>query len=167
MPNALRYLAQAVFYGAFAAFIGFFSTSPAYQHLPDSAALLRLSFSHPAKLKADCRKRTADELAKLPANMRADLDCPRERSPVTVRIVLDGQTLIDETFPPAGLHKDGAASAYRRVPITAGPHKLLAQFNDDARVPGFNYVRDATIDVKPGQIVLIDFTAERGGIVIR
>ena len=167
MRNALKHLAQAFFYGAFAAFIGFFSTSPAYQHLPDDAALLRLSFSHPAKLKADCRKRTADELAKLPANMRADFDCPRERSPVTVRIELDGQTLIDESFPRAGLHKDGAASAYRHVPIAAGPHKLLAQFNDDARVSGFNYVREKAIDVKPGQIVLIDFTAERGGIVIR
>jgi hypothetical protein len=167
MRNARKFLAQALFYGAFAAFIGYFSTSPAYQHLPGGTALLRLSFSHPAKLTADCRKRTAEELAKVPANMRVELDCPRERSPVAVRIELDGQTLIDETFPPAGLHKDGAASAYRRMPITAGPHQLLAQFNDDARVQGFNYVRVETIDVKPGQIVLIDFTAERGGIVIR
>jgi hypothetical protein len=167
MPSAAKYVVQALLYGAMAVIIGYFSTSPAYQHLPDGAALLRLSFSHPGKLKADCRKRTSDELAKIPASMRVELDCPRERSPVAVRIALDGRTLIDETFPPSGWHKDGAASAYRRIPIQAGRHQLLAQFNDDARVPGFNYVREELIDIRAGQIVLIDFTAERGGIVLR
>jgi hypothetical protein len=167
MSSAGKYLAQGLLYGAMAVVIAYFSTSPAYQHLPDGAALLRLSFSHPGKLKADCRKRTPDELAKVPANMRVELDCPRERSPVAVRIALDGQTLVDETFPPRGWHKDGAASAYRRIPIQAGRHQLVAQFNDDVRVQGFNYVREEMIDIRAGQIVLIDFTAERGGIVLR
>ena len=167
MRNAFNYLAQALFYGAFAVFIGYFSTSPAYRPLPEGAALLRLSFSHPAKLKGDCRKRTSEELAKLSASMRVELDCPRERSPVTVRIELDGQTLIDEIFPPSGLHKDGAANAYRRLPIAAGAHTLIARFNDDVRVAGFNHVRAEAIDLKPGEIVLVDFTGERGGILIR
>ena len=167
MSSAAKYLVQALLYGAFAVVIGYFSTSRAYRPLPDDAALLRLSFSHPGKLKADCRKRSPDELAKVPASMRVELDCPRERSPVTVRIALDGQTLIDETISPTGWHKDGAASAYRRMPIQAGRHQLVAQFNDDIRVQGFNYRRDEVIDLRAGQILLIDFSAERGGIVFR
>jgi hypothetical protein len=156
-----------LFYGAFALFIGYFSTAPTYRHLPDDAALLRLSFSHPGKLKADCRKRTPEELAKIAPHLRTELECPRERSPVKVHLVLDGATLVDETIEPTGLHQDGAASVYRRIPITAGEHTLSVRLNDDVRVAGFNYTREARLQIQPGQIVLVDFAAERGGILIR
>ena len=163
----LRYAGQAVLYALFAAAVGYFSTSPRYQHLRPDEALLRLSFSHSAKLKADCRRRTPEELAKLPANMRAPLDCPRERSPVVVRVELDGAELVHETFAPSGLSRDGASTGYRRVPIAAGRHRVRVQFNDDVRVSGFNYERDRVIDAAAGQVVLIDFAPERGGVLIR
>jgi hypothetical protein len=51
--------------------------------------------------------------------------------------------------------------------IAAGPHKLHVQFNDDVRVQGFNYERAAEVVVRPGQVVLIDFNPEQGGVVIR
>src|SRR5690606_34997690 len=72
-----RYGAQAVLYALFAIFIGYFSTSPTYRHLEDDQALLRISFRHPGKLAADCRTRTAEELAKLPVHLRAEQDCDR------------------------------------------------------------------------------------------
>jgi len=163
----LRYAGQTALYALFAAAVGYFSTSPRYQHLRPDEALLRLSFSHPGKIKADCRQRTPEELAKLPANMRAPLDCPRERSPVIVRVELDGAELYHETFAPSGLSRDGASTGYRRVPIAAGRHRVRAQFNDDARASGFNYERDRVIDAAAGQVVLIDLLPERGGVVIR
>jgi len=167
MNRLPRYAGQIALYGLFAAFIGYFSTSPRYQHLQPDQALLRLSFSHSGKRVADCRRRTPEELAKLPANMRTPLDCPRERSPVVVRVELDGAELVNETFTPSGLSRDGDATGSRRVPIAAGRHRLRAQFNDDARVSGFNYESDRVIDAVPGQVVLIDFAPERGGVVIR
>ena len=163
----LRYAGQAALYALFAAAVGYLSTSPRYRHLQPDQALLRLSFSHSGKLKADCRRRTPEELAKLPANMRAPLDCPRERSPVIVRVELDGAELYHETFAPSGLSRDGASTGYRRLPIAAGRHQVRVQFNDDARVSGFNYERDRTVHAAPGQVVLIDFAAERGGVLIR
>lgn len=167
MKNALRYAGQAVAYAAFAAFVGYFATFPRYQHLQPDEALLRLSFKHPGKPVGECRQRTPEELAKLPPQLRAQVDCPRERSPVHVRVEFDGRPLYDETFPPAGLRRDGAASGYRRLPIAAGKHDLKVAFNDDVKVQGFNYERSATVEVKPGQVILIDFAAERGGVVIR
>lgn len=163
----LRYVGQAALYALFAATVGYFSASPRYRHLQPDQALLRLSFSHPGKLKADCRRRTPDELAKVPANMRAPLDCPRERSPVVVRVELDGAELYHETFAPSGLSRDGASTGYRRAPIAAGRHRVRAQFNDDARASGFTFESDRVIDVAAGQVVLIDFAPERGGVVIR
>jgi hypothetical protein len=163
----LRYAGQAALYALFAAAVGYFSTAPRYRHLQPNEALLRLSLNHSGRLVADCRRRTPEELAKLPANMRAPLDCPRERSPVVVRVELDGAELVDETFAPSGLSRDGASTGYRRVPIAAGRHRVRVRFNDDVRVSGFNYKSDRVVDAAPGQVVLIDLLPERGGVVIR
>jgi hypothetical protein len=167
MPDALRYAAQGALYVAFAVVVGYFSTSPSYRLLADDQALLRLSLLHPGQPKGDCRARTPEELAKMPPQMRAALDCPRERSPVAVRVELDGRAVIDESFPPAGLRRDGASAGYRRMPISAGRHTLRVQLNDDARRTDFPYERTATLDVIPGQIVLIDFNPGKGGLLIR
>jgi hypothetical protein len=167
MPKPLRYLVQALLYAAFAAVVGYFSTSPPYRQLGDDQALLRLSLLHPGKPKGDCRQRTPEELARMPPQMRTPLDCPRERSPVAVRVELNGKAVIDESFPPAGLNRDGASAGYRRLPIPAGRHSVRAQLSDDARSTDFPYERTAELDVKPGQIVLIDFNPAQGGLLIR
>lgn len=163
----LRYGGQGVLYVLFAAFIGYFSTAPVYRHLAPDQGLLRLSFRHPGQFITDCRARSAEELARLPPQLRAQMDCPRERSPVHVRVELDGKLLYDETFQPAGLRRDGAASGYRRLPIAAGDHRLRVQFNDDVRVKGFNHEGERRLTVVPGQVVLIDFIPDQGGVVIR
>ncbi len=165
--DVLRYLGQAALYAVFALLIGYFSNSPRYRHLAPDEALLRLSFSHPGKVMAACRERGAAELEKMPANMRQSQDCPRERSPVRVSVELDGAPLYDETFAPAGLQHDGAAAGYRRLPIPAGEHRLRVKFNDDARIAGFNYEHSQTVHPVAGDVVLIDFAADRGGILIQ
>ena len=167
LPAWLRWSGQAVLYALFAAFIGYFATQPRYRQLGSDEALLRLSFTHPGQIIADCRERSGEELARMPANMRQAQDCPRERSPVHVRVELDGEPLYDEVFTPAGLKRDGAAAGYRRLAIAAGEHRLKVQFNDDVRISGFNYERSQTVNAVPGQVVLIDFSAEHGGIQIK
>jgi len=163
----MRYAGQALAYAVFAVVVGYFATSPSYRYLEPDQGLLRLSLKHPGRIKADCRKRTADELAKLQPQFRTEMDCPRERSPVRVRVELDERPLYDESFPPAGLSRDGASSGYRRLPIAAGSHRLRVQVNDDVRVQGFNFERSAVVDVRPGQVVLIDFNPDQGGVIIR
>jgi hypothetical protein len=167
MLKPLAWAGQAAVYGLFAALVGYGSTTPHYRHLRADEALLRLSFSHPGHIKAECRDRSPDELAKLPPNMRAPVECPRERSPVVVRVELDGQELYHDSFRPAGLSRDGAATGYRRTRIAAGPHRLHVQFNDDVRVSGFTHERSAEIHPRPGDIVLIDFQPGQEGVVIR
>ena len=77
MANAaLRYGGQGILYLLFAAFIGYFSTAPAYQHLAPDHALLRLSFRHPGPFITDCRAPSAEELAKLRPPLPAQKDYP-------------------------------------------------------------------------------------------
>jgi hypothetical protein len=165
--DAPRFGAQAALYAAFAAFIGYLSTQPSFSLLKPDEGLLRLSFLAPGKPRFECRQRTAEELAKLPPQMRAQTECPRERSPIRVRVELDGALLIDESFRPFGLARDGAAAGYRRLALPAGTHQLRVQVNDDARTAGFTHEKAQTVRVTPGQIVLIDFNPEKGGVLIR
>lgn len=163
----LRYGAQVIAYALFAAFIGYFSTSPAYRHLDDDQALLRISFRHPGKLAGDCRTRSPGELAKMPLHLRVEQDCDRERSPVRIRVEIDDRLLYEEVVAPAGLRRDGASSTYRRFPIPAGEHRLKVGVNDDRRVEGFTHEGERAVTLAPGQVVLVDFIADKGGVVIR
>jgi hypothetical protein len=167
MARPISWIGQALLYGLFALIIGYFSSSPPYRHLPADQALIKLSFSHEGKLVSACRQRSAEELAKLAPNMRAPMDCPRERAPVTVEIDLDGSPAYRHVAIPSGLSKDGASTVYHRIPVRAGEHRLAIRLNDDARAAGFNYHREAVVRLKPGKVLVIDFNREAGGITLQ
>jgi hypothetical protein len=158
---------QALLYGLFAAAIGVFSVWPTYHPLPPDQALLKLSFGHVGKPVAECRKRDAAELARLPPNMRAPLDCPRERSPVAVELDVDGAPVLREVLPPSGLKRDGASSIYRRIALPAGTHRIAVRLKDDARAADFTHRHEATIRLEPAQIAVIDFDAATQRITVR
>ena len=160
-------MGQALLYGLFALIIGYFSSSPRYQHLPSGEALIKLSFGHEGSLISQCRQRTPEELAKLAPNMRTPMDCPRERSPVTVEIDLDGMPVYRNVAQPSGLSKDGASTVYHRFAVPAGEHRLAIRLNDDARAEGFNYRHEELVALKPGKVLVIDFKREAGGIILQ
>lgn len=166
MTKPVKFVAQVLLYALFAVVIGTCATSPPYRHLAADQALIKLSFSHSGKLLAECRQRPADELAKMPPNMRAPLDCPRERSPVAVEIDLDGQLLFRHIAPPSGLSKDGPSTVYQRFTLPAGRHQLAVRFSDDVNKKDFNYRRAETINLPAGKVLVIDFDAEKGGITL-
>lgn len=167
MAALSRYARQAVLYGLFALVIGYFATAPAVVSLPADRALIKVSFSHAGRVKGECRERSEQELAELPPNMRAPLDCPRERSPVTFELELDGRTVIRAELPPAGLARDGAASVYRRFPVDAGRHTLRARLKDDVRLGEFNHEHSAEVVLAAGQVFVIDFNPRTGGFIFK
>jgi hypothetical protein len=166
MNKALKYLGQAVFYVAIGILIGYFANAPSYSRVPEDDALIKLSFSHGAGHKGECRRRTREELEKLAPNMRKALDCPRERLPVVVEFDLDGKTVYSDLLPPTGLSGDGPARAYERFVVPAGSHRLVARLRDSDRAEGFDYVTEAEVDLAEGQSLAIDFNAVSGGFKI-
>ena len=166
MKNALRFAAQLALYVPLMALIGYFSTQPRFSVLGADQALVRLSFIHAAERKAPCRTRTPEELAKLSPNMRAAQDCPRERAPVLVELEVDGEVVLRREVQPAGLSRDGNATVYHRLPLPAGKHHVVARLRDRPGA-GFNFEKEQTLDLAPGQALLIDFVAAKGGFVFR
>lgn len=168
MPSLFSPLAlagQALAYAAIAALIGYLSTAPDFVRFPEDMAQIKVSFAHGAKPKGGCRRRTAEEIAALPPNMRRPLDCPRERLPIAVEIEIDGKMVISEMLPPTGLNDDGPARIYRKITIPPGRHRVVARLRDSDRAEGFDYVRDSVIDVEAGHNIVVDFKADLGGFL--
>ena len=162
-PDAI--IGQVILYVAFAAFIGYFATSPKYRQIPDDVSLIKLSISHLGD--RECRKRTPEELQKLPPNMRAPMDCPRERSDINLEVDIAGQPAFRTVMHPTGLYKDGVSTVYKRFELKAGTYKLGVKMNDNLVKPGFNFVKEEQVTLKPAQVMVIDFNPDKGGLFFR
>jgi hypothetical protein len=160
--KALRVAAQLALYAPLMALLGYFSTEPRFSTVAADQALLRVSVIHATQRKAACRERSAEELAKLAPNMRAALDCPRERAPLPIELELDGKMVLRREAQPSGMRRDGNATVYERLALPAGRHRIVARLRDRAE-GDFNYVRDETLELPAGRVLLIDFNAGKGG----
>ena len=167
MPRPIQYAGQGLFYLLFAGLIGYLSTSPAYTHLPADETLIKLSFSHAGQHKGACRERTPQELAELPQYQRkVTTICPRERSNVEVVLEMDGKQIYHVILKPAGFSHSGVSNLYRRITVKAGTHTLRARLKDDEG-DDYNYVREETVHLSAGRIMVIDFKAETGGFIFK
>ncbi|MGI9462336.1 MAG: hypothetical protein ACR2OM_00235 [Aestuariivirgaceae bacterium] len=167
MPDALRYIGQLGFFAVVVAFIGYFSSQPVYQQIPDGMAQIKLSFAHGGARKIDCRKLTSKEIAALPANERRPNTCTRERIPLHVQLILDGELLYDDLLEATGLSSDGPARTYKKLIVPAGPHTITARLRDSKRASGFDYEATHQVTLKAFQNLAIDFKADNGGFRFR
>lgn len=164
-PTVRQWIGQGLLFALFFGPVAMLAGWPAYRQLAPDEAELKLSLRHSGQRIGECRERDAAELASLPENMRATMDCPRERSPVTLQLDLNGERLIDATLEPQGLHGDGRAVFYRRIRIPAGDIRLDVRMKDDARQVEFPYEAVFESRLAPEQALVVDFDAESGKFV--
>lgn len=162
----MKYLLQAVAFAAFAAFVGLLSVWPSYSMLAPQEAILSLSFSHAGQRIGECRRLTQEELDELPPNMRKPADCPRERHPIQVSLIVDGRTLYAETVLPSGLWQDGKSNVYERLKIQSGTHNLRVAMNDSGSTAKADYEKTLQLDISPAQNVLISFDGLNGEFTV-
>lgn len=167
MNQVLNWAGQALLYSGFAIAIGVFSRWPVYHPLEPGMAQIKISFMHQGQRLADCHTYTAEELAKLPPNMRKATVCERERSPVSISVDIDGRQVLDHVSPPSGISRDGSSTLYKRIDIPAGEHQISVRFNDDQKVDGYTHQLDETITLQPSQVMVVDFNQSKGGIVLQ
>lgn len=160
--KALRFAAQLALYVPLMAILAYFSTEPRFSVVGPGEALVRVSLIHATERREACRERSPEELAKLAPNMRASLDCPRERSPLLVEVELDGKLVLRREVQPSGLRRDGNAALYERLALPAGRHRIVARLRDRAG-GNFNFTKEETVELADGQTLLIDFNAAKGG----
>ncbi|HND14780.1 MAG TPA: hypothetical protein PLN78_07365, partial [Pseudomonadales bacterium] len=96
----------------------------------------------------------------LPPTRRAPVSCPRERSPLELELVVNGKMRFSERIEPRGLHHDGMASTYHRINVPAGSVSLTVRMKDRLDQKEFPYVAERQFDLRPGQVLLIDFDSQ-------
>ena len=157
MNKLPQYIAQIVAYGFFMFFIAYLSSSPEWNHTQPEDAMVKVSIRHPGKILGQCRDLSVAEIKNLSPNMKVPQQCPRERSPVRLRIELNDEVLFEESARPSGLQKDGVSTFYARFVVPAGNHFIKALLRDDANNQDQGYRLEKHIEVKPRQVLVIDF----------
>jgi hypothetical protein len=147
--------------------LAYFSVAPSHRVLEPDQAVISLSFSVAGQPKQACQPLSAEELARLPPNMRRPRGCPRERWPIEVELLVDGTRLYAGTHAPAGLWDDGPSTVYQRFRVPAGAKELTVRLRDSGRREGYDHERTAAIELEPRQNLVIDFRADTGGFSIR
>ncbi len=165
--DATSLIGQLVLYSVLAAVLVVFANWPVYHQLGPDQALIKLSIVHEPQFVQACRQRTPEELAKLPPNMRAPMDCPRERAPLVAEVDVDGKLVLRQEAQPSGLAHDGRATLYHRLVTTAGPHDIVVRLRDRAGTDDFNIRGATSVNLRPAQSLVIDFEAARGAITFR
>lgn len=163
----IRWLGQLLLYGLFALIIGVFSQWPPYHPIAADEALIKVSVARLGQPVGECRRLTEAELAELPPNMRDPVRCPRERSPLNMEVHLNDVQVLKRVAEPGGLSRDGAAAIYERLVVPAGEHHIHVRFNDDVRPGATTYEHESSVTLVPGQVLVIDFDAEKDGIVLQ
>ncbi|MGY4306173.1 hypothetical protein ACVIJ6_003416 [Bradyrhizobium sp. USDA 4369] len=167
MSSAARHVAQFLVVLAVMAAAAWLSAAPAWRTLPAGSAVLLLTFVHGADRSGECRRLTAEEIARLPPNMRRVQDCPRGRRPVQVELDVDGRALYRAELAPTGIAGDGPSRVYQRFVMTAGSHDVAVRMRDTPRAEGFDHERRETVAMAPGQLLVVDYRPEAGGFVFR
>lgn len=167
MTGWTRMAGQIVVMTAVLAAVAALADWPRYHPIPAQSAIVKLSFTHGSNRQAECRRRTPEELAKLPPNMRNPLECPRRRGSVYVELDIDGETIYRALLPPAGISGDGPARVYQPFLVSAGAHTIAVRMRDTPRSEGYDYEKSGDVTLAADQNFVVDFRPEAQGFVFR
>ncbi|MBS0663829.1 MAG: cytochrome b N-terminal domain-containing protein [Verrucomicrobia bacterium] len=96
-----------------------------------------------------------------PIHMRVAMPAQRTRSPVTVRLVIDGRAE-EHVFRPKGLKSDGFSVGELRVPLSPGRHAVSVSVatSPDPTVPRREW--QAEVEARPGRLSVLSLEANGG-----
>jgi hypothetical protein len=157
MDKVTRYIGQALLYALFFVPLVYITHQPTHRHLAENMAVLKVAVRHTGEIIGECTPIGAAEYSNQAANMKHAEICPRERSPLQLELVLDGDTLYRASVPASGLHNDGISSMYKRFNIPAGAHHVQLLMNDDMAVDGYPWQLEQDIELRPAQVMVANF----------
>lgn len=160
-----KVLGQIVCYCLFFSLIGYFSNTPNYHRYDNQQAIVKLSLRHAGKTLGECLIRSTEELALLPPNMRIAKVCPRERSPLQLAMIINGETVYDQRLLPRGVHQDGLSSVYFSILVKAGEIELEVKMKDHFEQTSFPYQLSQKLTMKPSQVLVVDFDSKSGKFI--
>lgn len=167
MIHPVRLLGQFAALGAVFLGVAALADWPRYRPIPQGDGVVMLSFVHGADRRAQCRRLSPEEIAKLPPNMRKLQDCPRGRPPLYVELDIGDRPLYRAALPPTGIAGDGPSRVYQRFTVPAGEFELAVRMRDTTRTSGFDYEAIQHVSLAPAQLFVVDFSSDNKQFVFR
>jgi len=94
-----------------------------------------------------------------PIHMRGKLPAKRARSPVTLRLEIDG-VVQEHNFKPKGVQSDGASAGELRLPLAPGKHHVTVQLLTGGSGEPHNW--SGEVDAHERRLSVLDFEPTRG-----
>lgn len=166
-PSLARLLGFAILLAAVSWALGTFSAWPWVASEPGTA-VIRVAFKHVAAFEEEGLALSKEELERLPRHMRpqnAERSRTGRRVETALRLAVDGRPALDRRYAPGGLRRDGPTFGDEAVTVPPGRRLVAVELIDGVAAragAGRSWRLDDTIDVRPGQAVLIEFTDEGG-----
>jgi hypothetical protein len=167
MIRPIRIGLQFAVLAALFAAVAWFADRPRYRQIPNGSSVIMLSLVHGADRRAQCRRLSPAEIAKLPPNMRKVQDCPRGRPPVYIELDLGERNVYRAALPPTGVAGDGPSRVYQRFVVPAGDYDIAVRMRDTPGSAGFDYEGRQHVALAPEQLFVIDFAPETKQFVFR
>jgi hypothetical protein len=138
---------------------------------PPGVSLLKVAVKHVANPVEAGQTLSREELEKLPRHMRPAGGRggeSRGRRDTTVRVTLDGRPVLDRTYRPGGLRKDGPTFVYEEVPLRPGRYRLEATLAEGRGPAGRSDAPpplerrfEADVDVASGRILVLELSNQQ------
>jgi hypothetical protein len=87
-------------------------------------AMLRLSWRAPGEYVEECRTATEEELERQPVHMRREVVCEGRLLPYRLRVLLNGERVVDEVVLAAGARQDRPLYVYKELDLAPGAYHV-------------------------------------------
>ena len=124
-----------------------------YQPFGPNEGLLHLGMRNDGQFRDNTTQLTGPELAQLPPEEQAKYLSEQQqggRFPTRLRLEIDGQVFLEETYAALGLRHEGSAFAYEKFYLAPGEHTVRLSMDDAGGE--LQTVIEQTVNFDPGQI---------------
>jgi len=111
-----------------------------------SGSQLVVTFKHPGHVSEDCRELSEAEKAARPVHMRQDTVCERARADVRLIVSLDGETILSQSYHPAGLWSDLNSLAVEELAVSPGEHTVGIKIGDSPDPDAWAFSAQRTLE---------------------
>jgi len=88
-----------------------------------------------------------------------------EHFPMSVRVIVDGVTLLDETFEPSGISGNGRISALKFIEIESGSRQVEVWLKDDS--DEYRLVFSGQVEFTQGKVFILAYDEQNDVFVLR
>ncbi|MEX2381139.1 MAG: hydrogenase iron-sulfur subunit [Opitutales bacterium] len=128
---------------------------------PQANPELVISFRHLAERQGETRQLSEEELERIPVHMRGEMRIDRSRAPVRMRVQVDGDVILEESYAPHGLRSDGPSVVLEYIPLSVGLYQIQVEIGDTADPGEWSHQWSETVEVEPNRRRVLLFEGDR------